>query len=195
MKSVRIRPATGDKECVPPISMMAIVGYTHTQAPIAAAADRSLHTEQQHGAFAVQRILGRRDNRTHRCVRRRSPTTRLSPCPGCLDAGRPVRASWNWDNTDIRYANTASIGPLDVIYGITANNNPTVQDVWNTTPAWAFPYAVSTLAPTPAARTLIEGAFAAHVVGVGAYAFINDMLYLELTGYRTLDFERRTRWA
>ena len=60
--------------------------------------------------------------------------------------------------------------------------------MWNTTPAWTFPYAVSTIAPTPGAKTLIEGAFAAHVGGVGAYSFINDTLYLEATGYRTLDF-------
>ena len=86
---------------------------------------------------------------------------------------------------------------MDVIYGITANNNPTVQDVWNTTPAWSFPYAASTIAPTPVpARTIIDGAFAAHVGSVGAYAFINDMLYLEASAYRTLDFNaRRTRSA
>jgi hypothetical protein len=73
-----------------------------------------------------------------------------------------------------------------MIYGITANNNPTVQDVWNTTPAWSFPFVSSGLAATPAAATMIEGAFGGHVAGVGAYTFINDMLYLELTGYRTL---------
>ena len=35
---------------------------------------------------------------------------------------------------------------------------------------------------------MIEGAFAAHVGGVGTYAFINDLLYLEVTGYKTLGF-------
>ena len=35
---------------------------------------------------------------------------------------------------------------------------------------------------------MIEGAFAAHVGGVGTYAFINDLLYLESTGYKTLGF-------
>ena len=99
--------------------------------------------------------------------------------------------TWSWDNTDVRYANTAHFGPLDFIYGITANNNPTVQDVWNTTPAWSFPYAVSSLAGTPAASTVIEGAFAAHVGGVGAYTFINDLLYLELTAYKTLGFSQQ----
>ena len=38
------------------------------------------------------------------------------------------------DNTDIRYANREG----DVTYGITLNNNPTVQDLWNSTPAWVF---------------------------------------------------------
>ena len=42
-----------DKEYVPPISMMAIVGYTHTQAPTRCAADRSLQTERQRRADAV----------------------------------------------------------------------------------------------------------------------------------------------
>jgi hypothetical protein len=102
--------------------------------------------------------------------------------------GDPFGHTWTWDNTDVRYASTAHAGPFDFIYGITANNNPTVQDIWNTTPAWSFPYAASTIAGTPATRTLIEGALAAHVGGVGAYTFINDMLYLEVTGYRTLDF-------
>ena len=70
-----------------------------------------------------------------------------------------------------------------------ANNNPTVQDPWNTTPAWGFPYAGSTIAPGPAAATLIDGTYAAYVGGVGGYAFINNLVYLELTGYRTLDFK------
>ncbi len=41
--------------------------------------------------------------------------------------------------------------------------------------------------PAPSARS-IEGAFAAHVGGVGTYAFINDLLYLEFSGYKTLGF-------
>ena len=49
------------------------------------------------------------------------------------------------DNTDIRYAHHLSFGGADgnshnMILGVTLNNNPTVQDVWNSTPAWGFPY-------------------------------------------------------
>ena len=96
-----------------------------------------------------------------------------APPPGGFGTD-PFGHTWTWDNTDIRYADQTAVASFNVIYGITANNNPTVQDPWNTTPAWAFPYAVSTFGtgfgPTP----IIDGAFAAHVVSVGAYAYIND---------------------
>ena len=91
------------------------------------------------------------------------------------------------DNTDIRYADTTDFLGLGLIYGMSANNNPTVQDVWNTTPAWSFPYIASTLAPQFAPPgTLIEGALAGKVVGTGFYTFWNDMLYLEASAYQNL---------
>jgi hypothetical protein len=71
----------------------------------------------------------------------------------------------------------------DAVVGITANNNPTVQDLWHTTPAWSFPYFSSDLAPSPAASTLLEGPLAQQVAGVGAYGLWNDLVYIELTGY------------
>ncbi len=98
-------------------------------------------------------------------------------------------SSYFLDNTDIRYANKTQLGESDLVYGITANNNPTVQDPWNTTPAWSFPFigASDALAPTPAAGTMIEGTFAGRVAGAGAYIFANNMFYLEGTAYGSLD--------
>ena len=78
----------------------------------------------------------------------------------------------------MRYAKTTDIAGMPVVYGIRpANNNPTVQDPWNSTPAWGYPFIPSNLANTPGAKTLIDGGFAAQVLGAGAYAFINDQLY------------------
>ena len=37
------------------------------------------------------------------------------------------------DNTDIRYAELYKCRRQKIIYGVTINNNPTVQDVWNST--------------------------------------------------------------
>jgi len=98
-------------------------------------------------------------------------------------------SSYFLDNTDIRYANTTKLGEMDLVYGVTANNNPTVQDPWNTTPAWSFPFigASDVLAPTPAAGTMIEGTFSGRVAGTGAYIFANDKFYLEGTAYGTFD--------
>jgi hypothetical protein len=173
------------KEYVPPLSMMAIVGFTHTQAPLPPPTDPYKPNDNTvlspFSAFwggAITDNIGAFSQVTYNAV----------PAGGF---GDPFGHTWTWDNTDVRFARTASIGPLDLVYGITANNNPTVQDLWNTTPAWSFPYAVSTLAPTPGSKTIIEGAFAAHVGGVGAYTMINDLLYLELTGYRTLGFSQQ----
>jgi len=96
-----------------------------------------------------------------------------------------IKKSFTWDNTDLRLVNTGQIGGKDIVYGLTLNNNPTVQDVWNTTPAWGFPYTNSALAPAPAAAPLIDGALAQSVVGLSAYAWIDSKLYLEAGAYST----------
>jgi hypothetical protein len=88
------------------------------------------------------------------------------------------------DNADLRYANQVSIGTKSLLYGFTLNNNPTVQDVWNTTPAWRFPSASSAAAFNPAKSTIIEN-MGMQVAGLGAYALFNNLLFAELTFYRS----------
>lgn len=89
------------------------------------------------------------------------------------------------DLTDIRYANTTKIGDKDTAYGLTLNNAPGVEDLWNSTPIWGFPFATSAVAPTPAAGTLIDGALATQVGGIGAYGYWNDLIYAGVSVYRT----------
>lgn len=90
------------------------------------------------------------------------------------------------DNTDLRFAGM-TILPLkqSLIYGISLNNNPTVQDLWNTTPAFGFPYAASNASVSPLAGTEIDGTLAQDVAGISAYAFWNESLYLEAGLYRS----------
>jgi hypothetical protein len=88
------------------------------------------------------------------------------------------------DNTDLRFANSASLGGTSLTYGFTLNNNPTVQDVWNSTPVWGFPFASSPLAPTPTAAPLLEGVLAQEVAGLGGYVWWNEVLYGEVSAYR-----------
>jgi hypothetical protein len=92
----------------------------------------------------------------------------------------------SWDNTDIRYAQAFNLGGHETVFGLTVNNNPTVQDVWNTVPAWGYPWLSSGLAPTPVASTLIEGGLAQQVVGASPYVFWDRLIYAEVGAYRSL---------
>jgi len=89
------------------------------------------------------------------------------------------------DMTDIRYANDTSLAGQDLIYGLTVNNSPTLEDVWNSTPANGFPHATSSVAPTPVAGAIIDGTLDQQVGGLGAYAYWNDLIYAGATLYRT----------
>ena len=89
------------------------------------------------------------------------------------------------DILDIRYSNNTVVWGKNLIYGLTLNNSPTAQDVWNTTPAWGFPFASSSVASTPAAAAIIDGTLGQQVGGLGAYVFWNNLIYLEGTVYRT----------
>jgi hypothetical protein len=88
------------------------------------------------------------------------------------------------DNMDIRAVgkySPAGAGEPDLIYGFTLHNNPTVQDVWNSTPAFGFPFTTSPLAQTPAAATLIDGGLAQQVAGLGGYLFWKKSFYGEVS--------------
>jgi hypothetical protein len=90
------------------------------------------------------------------------------------------------DNTDLRFADVMVLpdsSPLT--YGVSLNNNPTVQDLWNTTPAFGFPYTASNATVSPLANTAINGTFAQSVAGLSAYVFWNESLYAEFGGYRS----------
>jgi hypothetical protein len=91
------------------------------------------------------------------------------------------------DNIDIRRASEGQLFGHDMVWGVTANNGPTVSDPWNSTPIWGFPYNRSPLAPTPMAATLVDGGLAQRVVGAGAYMLWNDLLYAEADIYQGLD--------
>ncbi|WP_434887428.1 cytochrome C [Bradyrhizobium oligotrophicum] len=190
-KAINPPAADDSKVYVPPVSLMAIVGYTHTQAATVAPPTDPYKANDNVVLSPFSAFWG---GAITDHVGAFAQVTYSGPDPLSAFSGTPAdqfKHTWSWDNADVRFASTGNFGPIDFVYGITANNNPTVQDLWNTTPAWSFPYAVSSLAGTPGASTMIEGAFAARVGGVGAYTSITDLLYLEFTAYKTLGFSQQ----
>lgn len=97
-----------------------------------------------------------------------------------------VARQYHWDNAEIRFADTIKNSPIPLSYGIYLNNNPGMQDLWNSTPVWGYPFSKSGLAPTPAVGTLLEGGLAQQVLGVGGYMMLSHSIYLDLAGYHTI---------
>jgi hypothetical protein len=89
-------------------------------------------------------------------------------------------------NVDIRHARESELFGHELLWGFTANNNPTVQDAWNSTPGWGFPYNGSALAPTPVAASLVDGGLGQRVGGFGGYLLWSNLLYLEADAYKGL---------
>jgi hypothetical protein len=150
----------------PPISSMIMASYSRIQSKIEGTQNGNVQFPQQLSLFYAGQIS-----------RRFGTFIQLTYDPGTGAIGM--------DNTDIRYANHVQLASKDLLYGFTLNNNPTVQDVWNTVPAWRYPYASSGTAPSPAAATLIEGAYAGQVAGLGTYGLFDQMIYYEISLYRS----------
>ncbi|MGC9159311.1 MAG: hypothetical protein ACP5FH_09995 [Terracidiphilus sp.] len=89
------------------------------------------------------------------------------------------------DNTDLRYVNRTTARGKDLIYGVDLNNNPTVEDVWNDTPAWGFPYISPDQIPNPIAAPVIDGTLGQDVAGAGGYGMWNSHLYGDISLYRS----------
>jgi hypothetical protein len=149
-----------------PISSMVMASYSRIQSKIEGTQNGNIQFPQQLSLFYAGQIS-----------RRLGTFIQLTYDPGTGAIGM--------DNTDIRFANHLQLASKDLLYGFTLNNNPTVQDVWNTVPAWRYPYASSGTAPAPSAATLIEGSYAGQVAGLGAYGLFDQTLYYELSLYRS----------
>jgi len=162
----------GDGDHPMPIALMVQGGFSHSDAPLPAPAAPHYSTNDNFSVDQVSLFYGGRI------------TEHLGVFAQGTYSGEARSA--NWDNTDVRYARPVTIAGTDAVVGLSLNNNPTVQDLWNSTPAWGFPYITSPLMPSPGAAALIEGALAQKVVGATAYTMINKHLYLEGGVYRDI---------
>jgi hypothetical protein len=163
----------GGQSNLPPVAAMVISSYTKTRADQPGGA--GLHFGPNNNIAALQSTS---------VFYAGAITSNLgSFIQGTYDQ---VGHKFTWDNTDIRYAGTTQFLGKENIFGVTVNNNPTVTDVWNSTPAWGYPFLSSELAPTPSTKTTIEGGFAQQVIGPTVYNFWNRLLYTEIGFYSTL---------
>ena len=101
----------------------------------------------------------------------------------------PYTGHLNFDDSDLRYVKTVELFGKEATLGLTINNAPSFQDVWNTTNSWAWPQFKTNFAANTVPGVLIDN-MDQEVGGAGMYLWWNNMLYLEATGYR--GFNRAT---
>ena len=151
---------------IPPASAMLVTSLTHLSQELPATQNNTASFPQQFSLFLAGQV-----------------TPKVGAFTQFTYAA--TDGSFGIDNVDVRYATHTSLAARDVLFGLTVHNNPTVQDVWNTIPAWGFPFISSDVAPSPSASPIIMGALSQQVVGVGAYSLWDNLLYAELTAYRS----------
>ena len=154
---------------IPPIALLSKTSFTNTkksQPPVAGFASNNNFSQDEFSLVYAGRIV---------------PTVGAFALVGYNE----VENSLHWEEVDIRHAQEGTLFGIDSVFGVTLNNDPTVQDLWNSTPVWGFPYASSELAAKPEAATFIEG-MGPEFLGVGGYAMIGDVLYAEADVYHQL---------
>lgn len=166
-----VKEQTGDKAKLdlspaPPLAVMLQTSFTHISTTVPGTQNGQAALPQQLSLFLAGQL-----------------TSKIGIFSQVTYSG--ADGSVGIDNIDLRYANKGQLGSTDLTYGLTLNNNPTVSDLWNTTPAWGFPYAGSDVAPTPAAGTLVDGGLAQQALGLTGYAGVGKHIYAELGLYRS----------
>src|SRR5450830_254452 len=94
------------------------------------------------------------------------------------------KGKWGSDNFDMRYADHVALNGKDVIVGLNLNNNPSISDPWNTVPAW-IQYVPTRFGVTGPDATPLISQLGAQVAGIGGYAFWDNTLYIDASGYQT----------
>lgn len=105
-----------------------------------------------------------------------------------VQTGTKVGGDTFLDTSEIRNSRDILVGDFKALVGVTLNNAPAIQDLWNISPVNGYPYRTSNLlsawgigqfGPT----TMIDGSLNSQVAGLGVYAMVNDRIYVEFAGY------------
>ncbi len=160
----------------PPLSIMFMVSYTQLQTALPDLTNATIPGVAQSGTTAFPQQIGL------------FYAGKIAPHFGAFAQITYSNASGtiNVDNTDLRFADVMILpSEQSLVYGVSLNNNPTIQDLWNSTPAFGYPYTSSNSVVSPLAATEIDGRLAQNIAGLSGYLFWNESLYAEVGGYRS----------
>ena len=173
---------------LPPVAFMVEPGFTHTQGGVQGGAAPGFHNNDNFALgtasiFYTGRLFG---PYAHDLFG--EATTEVVNKIGVFyqHTYDGVAKQWSWDNAEFRYADAGRLFGQEALSGLYINNNPTLQDPWQTLPGWGYPFNTSPLAATPSAGTLLDGALTHTVIGFGGYTLLNSHWYFDAAVYHTL---------
>ena len=165
----------GGDSSLPPIAAMVMPTFTHTEAALDPGSQPP--GTQTNNNLAVQQVTGFYAGRVY---------GDLGAFIQVTDSPIGNTNTLFLDATDVRYVKSGTLFGQTAWFGIDVNNTPTVEDVWNTTPAFSFPEISTIFAAFSPPLTHLESGWGQQVAGAGGYMFWNDMFYADLTGYMAI---------
>lgn len=84
---------------------------------------------------------------------------------------------------DIRATHFFHPGGNELLVGIDSNNDPSLQDVWNSVPSWGYPFYGSPQAPGAPGGPMIAS-LGLETGSIGVYALFDRQFYAEVSMYR-----------
>jgi hypothetical protein len=150
-----------------PVSAVVNASFSHLSSPMTGTLNNNVDFPQEFGLFVA---------------------AKLAPEIGAFVQAtyEDVEGEFALDMVDIRYAHQTTLQSRDFVIGLTLNNNPSVQDVWDTVPMWSFPFDSSPVTPSSMAAPLIDGGFDMQTLGLGPYALWNNHVFGEVSFYRSV---------
>lgn len=91
-----------------------------------------------------------------------------------------------FDHAEVRYARQLTLAGKDASVGLSINNNPTLQDPFNTVGAWSFPYTSSDLRVGNLSGAFLTGGLEHQVIGSSAFLWFDHQFYAEAGAYKSL---------
>jgi len=162
-----------DGKAIIPLSVTASASFTHT------AKDQSEDASEHDGRndnFALNEVVG-------------WIAGRILPHLGsfvAIEYSEPERHA-ELDHFNVTYALPLRIGGKDAILGITANNAPGSTDPFQSFSEMAFPHDSAELVPERIGVPLLTDGLGGQVGGLNGYLWLDDSVYAEIGGYRSLD--------
>jgi hypothetical protein len=164
-----------DGKAIVPLSLTASASFTHT------AKDQAEPASEHDGRndnFALNEVVG-------------WIAGRILPHLGSFIAiaySEPDRHA-ELDHFNVAYAQPLKLGGKDAILGIAVNNAPGSTDPFQSFSEFAFPHDSAELVPERIGVPLLTDGLAGQVAGLNSYLWIDDSIYAEVGGYRSLSHD------